>query len=488
MRESTLLFRESNRLTTALIVLGIVTAAALAVLVPSRGLTILVWALVPIGLIILLKQPIWGVYLIAITIPLERLVTLEGDVSFTRVLGIVVFALWAGRNVLTPESWRPLFSNRITQLSVLFLGFSVASIGWAVYPEDTYSPLFSLFQQILWVLLLIDMIDSSQRVSALVRALLLAGLVTALLTVEQYLTGQVSVTGRAGAGITGGVNSTAMIIVTLMPLAIFFARNAGDPRWKALGFLYLGLGAAAVLTTGSRTSFVLMSLLLFFEYRRVLSKRILATAILMIFLVAIGFYFVSEERVAERLSTTGIELLANLAAFSETGGDEQVGERGYLMRVGLAIFRDYPFVGSGFENYRRLYLEYQHTIPGASYIYTTPVSPHSSYIGILANLGVIGLAIWLILLGNGYRLYKQAIALLAETGSKWDLGIARSIWVCFVLQLGFGWARPIEREKIFWLLIGMAVVLWELAKHRSESVMEGERNGSEDWATIGSSG
>ena len=63
----------------------------------------------------------------------------------------------------------------------------------------------------------------------------------------------------------------------------------------------------------------------------------------------------------------------------------------------IEIFNDHPVLGVGYENYGQAFLTtYQFEVPQkwVQRVYTTLRSPHSSILGLLAELGLIGTAVW----------------------------------------------------------------------------------------------
>src|SRR5690606_30521801 len=105
-------------------------------------------------------------------------------------------------------------------------------------------------------------------------------------------------------------------------------------------------------------------------------------------------------------------------------------------------------------------------VGGSEGLYYNPRSPHSSHIGILADLGLIGLAIWLTLL-FGCALYYAAASwwLSLRRGLQNTRFLSESLLVAMGLHaVPYAFYQPNEMTKIFWLLFAMTFGLYRLAK------------------------
>ena len=88
------------------------------------------------------------------------------------------------------------------------------------------------------------------------------------------------------------------------------------------------------------------------------------------------FRFVPVEKMIERA-----ESIAPYVQQTLDGGRSQtstVSERGYHIRVALAIFADHPIIGAGYGGYGPLFLRYQRDVPGSPLIYKSARSAHGT--------------------------------------------------------------------------------------------------------------
>ncbi len=305
---------------------------------------------------------------------------------------------------------------------------------------------------------------------AIVWGLLLAGLVVASLSVYQYLTGSFSsdffglssvavheVLGSVeevrSSGPVGDPNFYAQILVFLVPLAL-------DRAVHERGRLRLVAGAsAAVLVTAlvftfSRGGFIALVVIV----AAILVHKRPQPSQLLVALLLVGLLFaIAPRSYLDRVLSVG-----DLVAQEE---DEQIDEsfqgRTSEAIVGLQMFRDRPLLGVGAGNYAGLYQEYALDVgvdPRRS-----EREPHSLFIGIAAETGVVGLvAMGTVLvvtlrgIGRTARRWRElGHGNEAEMAWAFRLGLVAFLVAALFLHLAFA--------RTFWILIAVAVTLPSLA-------------------------
>ena len=158
--------------------------------------------------------------------------------------------------------------------------------------------------------------------------------------------------------------------------------------------------------------------------------------------------------------------LQSSVAESDTGF---LSSRGYHARVGLAIFQDHPLLGAGYENFGQLFLhDYQFRVPGAERIWSSPRSPHSSYVGFLANLGLLGLTLWLAIVAIALRNVAIVQSILARTRPSRESLFVQALTYSLILQIAYGLSANVHNEKLVWLLLGLSVAVRYLADERTQ--------------------
>jgi hypothetical protein len=168
------------------------------------------------------------------------------------------------------------------------------------------------------------------------------------------------------------------------------------------------------------------------------------------------------DRIMERASTIGPYIASTL----NPDPDNPISSgRGYHIRVGLAIAKDHPIAGVGYLNYGWYFVrQYQFEVGGRERLFTSPRSPHSSHVGILADLGLIGFTLWLLLLfAVGMRYSVAAWRISKRHGLLEYRFMAESLMVSFGLHaLPYGMYQPNQQDKILWVLLPMTFAAYRL--------------------------
>jgi O-antigen ligase len=438
------------------------SAVLIGAAVPAYGALVVAALLAAAGAAAVVRRPVLGLGLLVATIPLSSLLVV-GSVSFARLVGAGIVGVWLVRRLAVRASWQPLLTSSVVQVCIAILAFAIVSLLWSAYPNDTFIGLLQLVLLVLLCAVVIDQTTSWQRLELVIRVLVVAGIAASLVVLEQYY---LSGARRAGRGVAGGINGTAATLVTIVPFAWHLLHTATRPFWRGAGATYMVLGMVAVAVTFSRSSylllpFVIAALVLTSGSIARTSARVVALAVLL----GVAAPFVPHTRLVERIATIGPVVAQRLSLNSDPSFQDS---RGFHWAVGWAMFRDRPIGGVGYNNYARLFRDvYQYRVEGstgATNIYGSLRDPHSSHIAFLATGGVIGVILWLALLAlvlrgvvaswktvapfRGYAVRSRVIAVAAALG----------------LQVLYGWTLTVHQDRLFWLVVGLAVATARLTK------------------------
>ncbi len=406
-------------------------------------------------------RPFLGVLLLIATLPLENTLILQSNLTATRLLGLVVLGAWLIHKITRRESWGPVFDSTLVWAAAVFWILALASTLWARFPSVSIAGANQLLRLVALAVLLLDLVDSWTRCDRVAKAVVLGGTIAALLTIHQASQPGVH---RAGGDIAGGVNGTAIVLVTVLPFAFYLLHAPQRSVWRAIGIIYVVSAAIAVLLTYSRMNLLLLPLVLgWLVWRTIDDRRARVRLLALAGAAAVAYLqFIPSERLVERIRSIGPYISATLG---NGPADPNTSPRAYHMRVGIAIARDHPFVGAGYGNYGRLFRDqYQYRVAGGQELYRTPRSPHSSHIGILADLGLVGLCVWLSLLGIGWVNAHRARRRTHGDRSLRAHAFSQAVLVALVLHASvYGIYFPNQREKITWLILGLSAAVWRLA-------------------------
>ena len=436
-------------------------AVLLAGLIPgwltaTLGLSFVAVVAVVVGGSAMLLRPILGIYVLVLFLPIESLLRWQG-MTIARLVGIAVLGVWLLRELWTPAALRRWFSMELLLPLAAFIGYAALSITWAEFPQVTLI-LFSTLAQLLGLsLLVVAGVGSWLRVERIVLFLMLGALIAAMVTLGQYAA-FAAPDYRAGGGVTGGTNETGTTLAILLPFGFYFWSRAR--RWVPLGLAYLVLGSTAIVTTFSRAAFVLLGLALFAEVLRAqkLSASGAARAtVLGIAILALGAITVRWDFVVDRLLSIGPYLM--------TWGSSEldIGSRIFVWESAMSVFVGNPVFGVGFGNTGFVISESLGRGSGSQ------LSPHSSLFGMLADLGIVGVAMWVGLQGLGFALLARA---QRSVRSEARLALIETIKISYFLYVVNGLVNVVHLDKVFWLLFAMAVAVSRLAREERVATIQ----------------
>jgi hypothetical protein len=244
-------------------------------------------------------------------------------------------------------------------------------------------------------------------------------------------------------------NRFAQILIVLLPLAVYTFRCAGSRTKRVLAVLAGGLVLAGVFLTYSRGAFLMLVALTALAVRlRWLRPghvaALCAAALVALPLIAPTYY----ERVASIAGVRG--LMENQARVQADGA---IRGRATEMLSALHVFADHPVIGVGPGLYAPVYsVEYQ-SRPGVAFRdLRVQRRAHSLYFELAAELGAIGLALFLAMVGlqlrDLLRGRKRARSKeMSELSTALALGLLAYLGTALFLHLAY--------ERYFWLLLAL---------------------------------
>jgi O-antigen ligase len=160
-------------------------------------------------------------------------------------------------------------------------------------------------------------------------------------------------------------------------------------------------------------------------------------------------------------SPTGLERITNP---SSSGRDD-------IWTVGWRIVEHNPVVGIGADNFRLQtvrYLVQPGVISADQYIVTQPLVAHNIYLEMLAELGIVGLALFVTIIGVSIACMARAIATARASGDTRLELLSRALIVGLVALLAADCFASEQYSKQLWLLLALGPVV--LAASRKSAV------------------
>lgn len=256
----------------------------------------------------------------------------------------------------------------------MFFAWSILGVINATAPVLFYVRLLTLFQFAVMILLLAHFSSSIGNVRVLFWGVLIGA---AIIAVSAYVTGeyQRSETSAGETGRTAGLalnsNAFAMTLVYAAAILLFFFRTWKSWFFKGGIIVVMLIMTRLVIASGSRKGFITFFMLLFawffLSYRKELFRRPLAfiAALIVIVGIAAYLYFAASGTLLERRLEKARE-----------GGGGSVSARKAMVKQGLGMIRDHPFVGVGLDHFR-LHSSFQ-------------TYSHNNYIEVATGSGIPG--------------------------------------------------------------------------------------------------
>jgi O-antigen ligase len=418
-----------------------------------------------IGLIVavlILRRPVWGAYALVLSVPVQKAVSIPGDVTVTQILFVLVLGVW--------WAWMSLREDRRLHLTPIAVGMLFFLVGTLPSLWTTGSMSESLAEISRWLVtilayvIMVNSVQSRREMSVLVAVMLIAGLSEALLGLIQAY----SATGPASFivkdlltrayGTIGAPNSFAGYLNMSVPLAMSLALyHAG--KWfserKALPVLerpehvtlrrlrvpmLMALVALvlfwAVITTLSRGAWIglaagVVVMVLALGKRAKAAIATLAVAVLA--LVGLASVGALPSAVGERFDL----LTSQLSVFDPRGlvptpDNYAVIERMVHWQVAGNMYLSSPWTGVGIGNFNTRFNEFG--IQGWPY---SRGHAHNYYLNTLAETGVVGLAFYMAMLTVALVVGFRAVRRVQVRGDTYGEAVvigALGILVTFVVH------------------------------------------------------
>jgi O-antigen ligase len=128
--------------------------------------------------------------------------------------------------------------------------------------------------------------------------------------------------------------------------------------------------------------------------------------------------------------------------------------------VALRMIRTHPILGVGPGNYYAHFMRYG----GVLGMRRVPLACHNAYLGVTAELGLVGGSLFVAICLTALVTYAHAGYLASRRGDKEVTDLAICFGISTLVFILAGLVGNMEFMKYFWLLIALSAVLNHLAK------------------------
>jgi len=291
-------------------------------------------------------------------------------------LGALIWHVGLTRKIST--YWCP-------ELSAITVFFLLVIIG--IVMSDNRPIAIEYFKNIYWKIALMTfaiawLTRTAQDFSLASRLITFCGLLVGLVALYNSINaiglieGTRVTIGRSIGSVLGDPNDLALVLMFPVAFAISLILTQGIDRYtKLLGMVSVPILFFAVIATQSRGGLLgILAVFAVYGYRRIQSRSLLITLVLIA-----GMVFFLLAGISER-SSGGV---------AEVGIDASAMGRLYAWEAAFGMAVDNPLTGVGIDNFYSNYFFYSAHWDGLNH------AVHSTWFGVLAETGFLGLAVFL---------------------------------------------------------------------------------------------
>jgi O-antigen ligase len=448
---------------------GLVRASAVVAVAAFFGLIAGLDPILALGLIVglgvlalLLTNLTAGLMVFTVVAFLESLPSVSGAPSIAKIVGLFLVLGWAGAVGFSRSDGSSLdFAARFPALVwvlALFLTWVLVSLLWA---EDVGVARQTFFRYALNLVLfpiVFAAIREPRHVSWLYTVFIAGGLLGGFVGLQTVQSSDIPDERLSGAGLNpnelGALLAVAAVLATC--LAVSRSSSAGA---RLIALAAALLSTLLVIMTESRGAMLgLTAAVLVTPFAAGRGRRA----------AAVGVALAAALSVAVWVTTAAPAQTRERLTQPTSSGSGRVD----LWTVGLRMVKDEPITGVGAGNFPVSSVHYL-LQPGAiardEFIVDHPKVTHNIYLQVLAELGVIGLALFLALIGTCLACVLRAARTFRRQGAATMELLSRGLFIALVALLVADFFSSALYSKQLYLLLAMGPALLAMASPRRAS-------------------
>jgi O-antigen ligase len=394
-----------------------------------------------VGLVVfMLYRLVYGLAAFTVLVSFEQM-PFVGDRPISKALGAVLVFSWLidiARRREMPLLHRdhPVLSGAATGLMV----WALVSATWAT----NVGAVRASATRLLLVVVLLFVAYSAIRSLSDLRLIVWAFMAGTFATCTY---GFVTSDYEAGR-LIGGVhdpNFLAALAVAALTFAFFFLALRPTPRVRLVLLLFIATFAITIVQTQSRGGIVGLAaaLVLSIALAGPLRAHAIATAFIV---VSVGLAYIT--------TVAAPEYRHRISAVSEAGTSGRSDE----WRIAAAMARDHPLLGVGLGNFKVVepdYADENINLQNVEFVIQDQLVAHSTYLEPLAELGAIGLALFLTVIAGCYASALRGLRVLGGSHRRSSEIVTRAtIASASALLVSYAFLSA-QYDKQLWLVLAM---------------------------------
>ncbi len=405
-----------------------------------------------------------GLYAFAIATFLESISLSGSGLTFAKVLGLLLALSWLGHIAVRGGAAKDFVTDHPTFAFILltFITWIALTAVWAEDPGASVQDLYRYALNALLFFIVYTAVRTRDEAVWLVAAFLLGAIISAAYGIASPSSGDPAAEGRLGGA---GVNPNELAAVLVAALALATAFAAGwrrSPLVRVLAFVVIAFCVAGIVLSFSRGGFIALAVALVAAL--VLGGRWRAPMLGLagvVIVLSLGYFALFADP-TQRERITAVD-----------GGAGRVD----IWAVGWRMVEENPIGGIGAGNFvvsSRRFLLAPGVVRADQYIIDEPQVAHNMYLQVWAEAGIVGLALFLAILGFGVVSCLRAARGFREKGDERLELLSRSVAVALVALLAADFFGSFQFSKQLWLLLALGPVLLRLAEKGDEPAGEAE--------------
>jgi len=397
-------------------------------------------------------EPIWGLYLFVAAMSAEGLVTVGAGTTLAKLLGILVFGAWIARSLSHGHFQITLPLQSLFAIAYIVWGLMSAS--WAIDTQLVFDRAQVLVQSIALYVLVINLVNSPRRVQNILSIIVVASLALAFLTIFRVLSGEM-IRGRIDIAQISDYDPNEQAGGFLLSAAVLMALFSQKTQLgkKLLFLVALSIVLLAVLATGSRGAMVsLVGILL---CSLILDRKLWQLVLPTVLVGGLALFLLPEF----------VERVESILTLSDRGAG-----RVNILLVGLQIIGAHPLLGVGWGNFGKAFDRYLPQTAGVRGYLVPEWGPHNIFLGALGELGVIGLALFAIMIGLTVKSAWTTVLNFKRQNDLHMTTLALGVLLGLLGVLVASLFVDLRYRKYFWLLLALSGVMQRLSPEPKERV------------------
>jgi O-antigen ligase len=373
-----------------------------------------------------------------------------GGVTIGRIVAPLALVAVASQVLRSPTRLRGAGPTLL--LVGAYSALAVASLAWSVSGDATVNALGSLAIALITMAAFALLVRDRRDVRILLSVITISALLLGLWWIVSFAAGINRFENQAG-----DPNFLALFQVVAIPLVLVKASTARTAGTRFLLFAVTGLIAGSVISTLSRGGVVT-----------------LAAAVLAIAVVPARTLFRSRPHKVAFFAVAGVGVVVllvlawgPLSQRFQHGFEQQnvVGARGDLWLAAVHGYQQHPLTGLGFGGFKAKSFQLLSSTPGVDLLRHLQFRllngeyVHDVYLGSLAELGPLGLVLFLGVLAATARSLLRTGRRAAAAGDPFIRSVSYALLVSLVAYCVASIFLSSETSRILWMIIGLSLAL-----------------------------